>query len=216
MKVAVAVAVEDSSGRLLLTRRHPRMRTFPEAWVMPGGGVDARESLAAAAHREVQEETGLDIDVTRLKMLGCWESVFPTTCQACRQLGEVKGHHLVVFFKAPLRPSSAAPRVRLQVAEADKYCWLTRDQVLSAVDFLRGDSHDENVGAYLNVHGCDSSKPAVEPLAKCLGGIYPNKNGEGIGQGHLFGLVKWAEVEAKDLHLQISEQKLDLGPRAKM
>jgi 8-oxo-dGTP pyrophosphatase MutT (NUDIX family) len=215
MKVAVAVAVEDASGRLLLTRRHSRMRTFPAAWVMPGGGVDARESLAAAAHREVQEETGLDIDVTRLQMLGCWESVFPTTYQACRQLGDVKGHHLVVFFKAPLRPATS-PMVRLQVAEADKYCWLTRDQAISALDFLRGDSHNENVGAYLDVRGCDSSKTAVEPLAKCLGGIYPNKNGEGIGQGHLFGLVKWAEMETKNLHLQISEQKLELGPRAKI
>lgn len=56
--VTVAV-IED--GRVLVTKR----ADFP-AWCLPGGGVDAGESVAAAAVREVREETGLEVALTRL------------------------------------------------------------------------------------------------------------------------------------------------------
>ena len=48
-------------GRVLLTQR----RDFP-VWCLPGGGVEDGESLAQAAIREASEETGLDVQLTRL------------------------------------------------------------------------------------------------------------------------------------------------------
>lgn len=56
--VTVAV-IED--GRVLVTKR----ADLP-VWCLPGGGVDASESLAQAAVREVREETGLEVALTRL------------------------------------------------------------------------------------------------------------------------------------------------------
>jgi ADP-ribose pyrophosphatase YjhB (NUDIX family) len=55
---AVAVLHE---GRVLLTRREDA-----DMWCLPGGAVDDGESIARAAEREVREETGLIVRVTRL------------------------------------------------------------------------------------------------------------------------------------------------------
>jgi ADP-ribose pyrophosphatase YjhB (NUDIX family) len=56
--VAVALLHE---GKVLLTKREDA-----EMWCLPGGAVDDGESLAAAAVREVREEAGLDVRLTRL------------------------------------------------------------------------------------------------------------------------------------------------------
>lgn len=59
--LAVNVAVVDERGRVLLT-----LREDFEVWCLPGGAVEDGESLAAAAVREAREETGLEVELTRL------------------------------------------------------------------------------------------------------------------------------------------------------
>jgi 8-oxo-dGTP pyrophosphatase MutT (NUDIX family) len=53
--------VRDGQGRVLLTRRADNGR-----WCLPGGHIDPGESAAEACVREVFEETGLTVRVTRL------------------------------------------------------------------------------------------------------------------------------------------------------
>ncbi|MBI1801567.1 MAG: NUDIX domain-containing protein [Chloroflexi bacterium] len=56
--VSVAVLID---GQVLLTEREDFA-----VWCLPGGGVESGESVAQAAVREVQEETGLRVELTRL------------------------------------------------------------------------------------------------------------------------------------------------------
>ncbi len=58
--IAVNVAVIHE-GKILLTKREDF-----ETWILPSGGVEEGESLAQAAIRETKEETGLDVELTRL------------------------------------------------------------------------------------------------------------------------------------------------------
>lgn len=56
--------VRDATGRLLLVRRgHEPSRGL---WSLPGGRIEAGETPAEAAAREVREETGLEVEVGRL------------------------------------------------------------------------------------------------------------------------------------------------------
>lgn len=56
--------VRDDTGRLLLVRRgRPPSEGL---WSLPGGRLEPGESAAAAAAREVREETGLTVDVGAL------------------------------------------------------------------------------------------------------------------------------------------------------
>ena len=58
--LGVTVAIVDG-GQVLLTRREDF-----EIWCLPGGAVDDGESIAVAAVREAREETGLEVELTRL------------------------------------------------------------------------------------------------------------------------------------------------------
>ena len=57
---AARILLIDAEGRVLLFRFTPDDR--PPMWCTPGGAVDPGESYAAAARRELWEETGLDLD----------------------------------------------------------------------------------------------------------------------------------------------------------
>jgi len=70
---AVSIAILRR-GRLLLLRRGPEERTFVGHWEMPGGAVEAGESLPDAARREAREEASVAIALGRPLHFGEWTS----------------------------------------------------------------------------------------------------------------------------------------------
>ncbi|XP_067328679.1 nucleoside diphosphate-linked moiety X motif 17 isoform X2 [Anolis sagrei] len=73
---AVATLLQSAGGKVLLTRRSPRMALFPDVWVPPGGHIEPNEQLLDAGLRELQEETGLKLSEGEFSwsMLGLWEA----------------------------------------------------------------------------------------------------------------------------------------------
>ena len=58
---SVVAAVFDNEGRVLLIHK-----TDNDLWALPGGGHEVGESIADTVVREVKEETGYAVEVTRL------------------------------------------------------------------------------------------------------------------------------------------------------
>jgi 8-oxo-dGTP pyrophosphatase MutT (NUDIX family) len=61
IRVGCSAAIFNEEGKILLTRRVDNGQ-----WCLPSGGMDAGESASETAIREVFEETGLQVGLTRL------------------------------------------------------------------------------------------------------------------------------------------------------
>lgn len=55
--------VKNSEGKILVLRRHPKSKTNPHKWELPGGKIEKGEFFDEAYIREIKEETSLDVKV---------------------------------------------------------------------------------------------------------------------------------------------------------
>lgn len=55
--------IKNENSEILIVKRHPKSRTDPEMWELPGGKVEKGEHFADALVREIKEETNLDVNV---------------------------------------------------------------------------------------------------------------------------------------------------------
>ena len=107
MGLAVNVAVLHEN-KILLTQREDF-----ETWILPSGGVEEGESLAQAAIRETKEETGLDVELTRL--VGVYS-----------RLGSFSPGYMVLFAARPI-----GGEIRCQPGETIAVEWFNFDQLPS-------------------------------------------------------------------------------------
>ena len=105
--VAVNVAIIHD-GKILLTKREDF-----EIWILPSGGVEDGESIAQAAIRETKEETGLDVELTRL--VGVYS-----------RLSNMSPIHAVLFAARPI-----GGEIRCQEGETIAVEWFAFDEIPS-------------------------------------------------------------------------------------
>lgn len=105
--LAVNVAVIHEN-KILLTQREDF-----ETWILPSGGVEDSESIAQAAIRETKEETGLDVELTRL--VGIYS-----------RLGNMPPVHAVLFVAKPI-----GGEIKCQEGETIAVEWFAFDQIPS-------------------------------------------------------------------------------------
>ena len=107
-QLAVSAAIFRDDRILLVRRARSPAKGF---YSLPGGRVEFGETLHAALHREVDEETGLRIEI--LQLAG-WREVLPTA--------EGGGHYLIMSFAA--RWTAREPVLN---DEHDDFKWLAPD-----------------------------------------------------------------------------------------
>ncbi|MGH8502364.1 MAG: NUDIX domain-containing protein [Gammaproteobacteria bacterium] len=113
----------DARRVVLIERRHP-----PLGWALPGGFVDIGETLEAAAMREAQEETGLNVILERL--LGCYSN----------PQRDPRGHTVsaVYIARASGEPLAADDAKSIKIVDpADRSLTLAFDHRLILDDFSR-------------------------------------------------------------------------------
>lgn len=64
-RVIVVPVIRNAAGAVLLCRMPPTRGVYPGKWGLPGGGVEAGETMTEALRREIREETGLDLRSAR-------------------------------------------------------------------------------------------------------------------------------------------------------
>jgi ADP-ribose pyrophosphatase YjhB (NUDIX family) len=129
LRPGVAAVIRDGQGRILLQRRSDN-----GLWGLPGGSVEIGESLRDAILREVQEETGLGVEVVRL--IGVYSDPriqivrypdgnvvhYISTLFACRILaGALRTCEETLelrFFKAADLPEDLVPMHRIRIQDA--------------------------------------------------------------------------------------------------
>ena len=107
-QLAVSAAIFRDDRILLVRRARSPAKGF---YSLPGGRVEFGESLHAALHREVDEETALKIEIIGL---AGWREVLPGTSGS--------GHYLIMSFAA--RWTSGEPVLN---DELDDFRWLPPD-----------------------------------------------------------------------------------------
>jgi 8-oxo-dGTP diphosphatase len=107
-QLAVSAAI-FRDGNILLVRR--ARSPAKGVYSLPGGRVEFGETLHAALHREVDEETGLKIEIVDL---AGWREVVPGTSGG--------GHYLIMSFAA--RWNFGEPVLN---DELDDFRWLAPD-----------------------------------------------------------------------------------------
>lgn len=58
--LTVRGVIKNDAGEILIVKRHPKSRTDPGMWELPGGKVENGEFFVDALVREIKEETCLD------------------------------------------------------------------------------------------------------------------------------------------------------------
>ena len=61
--LTIRSVVKNKKGKILVLRRHPKSKTNPHKWELPGGKIEKGEFFDEALIREIKEETALDVKV---------------------------------------------------------------------------------------------------------------------------------------------------------
>ena len=83
--------IKNENDEILIVKRHPKSKTDPEMWELPGGKVEKGEFFADALIREIKEETDLDCKVGDFAEAVQNDYMHKRTVQVMMYLTDVKG-----------------------------------------------------------------------------------------------------------------------------
>ena len=83
--------IKNEKNEILIVKRHPKSRTDPEMWELPGGKVEKGEFFADALVREIKEETNLECKVGDFAEAIQNDYMHKRTIQIMMYLKDIKG-----------------------------------------------------------------------------------------------------------------------------
>ena len=83
--------IKNENGEILIVRRHPKSRTDPDTWELPGGKVEEGEFFDDSLVREIMEETSLECTVGDLAIAIQHDYSYKRTVQMIMYLDNVRG-----------------------------------------------------------------------------------------------------------------------------
>ena len=110
--VAVGAIVWKEDRFLLIKRGQPPRKG---GWSIPGGRQEAGETVHEAVHREIREETGIEIDIT---------GVAAVVDLIDREELDIKHHYTVIDMLAEWRSGEARPG-----DDAMEVAWVHPDEI---------------------------------------------------------------------------------------
>lgn len=120
-KLGAHAVIVNEAGQVLVLRSR-----YADAWMLPGGGLNAREHIDEGVRRECQEELGVPVEIEALT--GIYYAEFSAAYVAvfrCRLAGgELKLSHEHAEYRW-LEPSQLNPRIRPMVADALRFTGTT-------------------------------------------------------------------------------------------
>jgi 8-oxo-dGTP pyrophosphatase MutT (NUDIX family) len=116
-RMAVGVLFRDENVRLLIVQP-----TYREAWLVPGGSVEHNESPLRAAQREVAEELGLILPISRL------------LCVDYRPADAQKSECVHCIFDGGTLDAAQRRAITLPPAELQSYAFLALADALPQLD----------------------------------------------------------------------------------
>ena len=165
---AAVGVVLDNNNTLLLTRRSKQLKSFPTAWVFPGGHLDPKENFTVAMIREVQEETGIQLVYSQnegewyynnmkcsIQPILLYESLYPRGAEV------PKKQTLVIYYAVVLPVNYSEVKLSIQKGEIDAYVWVHKELLYNMIfnykdekskeDYVYGYLYKEDDGNKTNV-----------------------------------------------------------------
>lgn len=115
----VAIAIIRYRDNVLLTKRHDPESRWHEYWEFPGGTVEPQETIETALRREIDEETGIQIDQRQCTFLKTYA------------LSDAESSQNIYLHLYSIELSTK-PVIQLDSEESSAYEWV---QVREAADY---------------------------------------------------------------------------------
>ena len=138
---AVVVFIINSKGQVLLQRRSPNKRMWPNMWdVTAGGHVSSGEFGFQAIIRECKEELGIELNKNDLTFIGSTKS---TNIQ-----GDIINNHFNEIYIANKEIDET--KLKLQEEEVSEVRWVDKDEIIRRIrDNYNGITDKEGCWEYL-------------------------------------------------------------------